>query len=62
MDKAYVEKLEAVAELAARYRAMEQDGTPRLVRGKRLHDMGLALDDALAELPIADLPMEGDRV
>lgn len=38
---------EKVIQAAKRYRAEEQDGTPRLWRGKKLHDLGLRLDKAI---------------
>jgi hypothetical protein len=34
---------------AQAYRATEQDGTPRLWRGKHLNDLGIALDEALEQ-------------
>lgn len=37
----------AVIQAALAYRKAEQDGTPRMWRGKTLHDLGLKLDDAL---------------
>lgn len=37
----------AVIQAAHAYRKAEQDRTPRLWRGKDLHDLGLKLDDAL---------------
>jgi hypothetical protein len=43
-------RLIAVAEAAATYRQAETDGTPRMWRGKDLHDLAGVLDDALAAL------------
>jgi hypothetical protein len=40
-------ELLAVIQAAHAYRAAEQNGTPRLWRGKELHDLGMKLDDAL---------------
>lgn len=39
-----------VVRAAAAYRKMEQDGTPRLWRGKELHEAGLELDAQLEAL------------
>lgn len=39
-----------VAEAAAAYRAAEQDGTPRLWKGKDLCDLAARLDDELVNL------------
>ena len=45
-----VADLTRALEYAREYRAAEQDGTPRMFRGKKLHDLGAALDSALAAL------------
>lgn len=37
----------AIEEAATAYRRAEQDGTPRLWRGKDLHELGLALDETV---------------
>jgi hypothetical protein len=47
--------LQDVADAARAYRAAEAEETPRLWRGKRLHDLGIALDRALEHL---DAPPE----
>lgn len=47
--------------LAAKaYRAAEQDGTPRLWRGKDLHDLAMQLDTALERLQALDEAYSGD--
>lgn len=46
--RAQAERDAAVIEAADAYRTAEQDGTPRLWKGKDLHDLAMALDDALA--------------
>lgn len=45
-----VKRMERVIEAATKYRAAEQDGTPRIVRGKSLHDLASNLDAALVAL------------
>jgi hypothetical protein len=47
---ARVAELEKVAEAARRYRAEDSDDTPRIWKGKKLHDLAMKLDDALAAL------------
>ena len=40
-------ELLALIQVAYAYRRAEQNGTPRMWRGKDLHDLGLKLDDAI---------------
>ncbi len=47
MKQSVYDALLHVADVARSYRKMEQEDTPRLWRGKKLHDLGLALDEAL---------------
>lgn len=41
--------LVSIVASARNYRAAEQDGTPRLWRGRELHELAVVLDDALEE-------------
>lgn len=58
--EAEVARLRAVERAAAAYRQAEQDGTPRMWRGKALHDLATALDDALAA--VAPAPPEAPEM
>ena len=55
----------AVYQAAIKYRAEEQDGTPRLVRGRKLHELGLALDaaiDAVRNIGMTELQRLGQEI
>lgn len=54
---ALLEAQDRVVKAAEKYRKAEQDGTPRMWRGKDLHDLSAALDMALEALSAEAAPI-----
>lgn len=59
-DTLEVKILRAIAGAARAYRKAEQEGTPRLWRGKDLHDLAAELDSKLEALYHFDAAANGD--